>query len=103
MKKRLRKKLRLREFQVQQWWVNCTFHSGLTEEQADNVKESFSILANSQGFRVFRAGSANGYAFILDASLTYKTPTEEQRLLLTNYLHSLPEVASIEDKGLGYL
>jgi len=103
MKKRLRKKLRLREFEVQQWWVRCTFHPGLSEEKANEVKERFSALANLQGFRVFRAGSADGYSFILDASLTYKTPTEEQRLLLANYLQSLPEVASIEDKGLGYL
>jgi hypothetical protein len=47
----------------------------MTEEQAYDVKERFSALTNSQGFRVFRAGIAEGYSFILDASLTYKTPT----------------------------
>ncbi|WP_083325906.1 50S ribosome-binding protein YggL [Hymenobacter coccineus] len=103
MKKRLRKKLRLREFKTRQWWMNCKFHPGLTEGRADEVKEIFSAFANAQGLFVFRAGSAEGYAFILDGSQHYKTPTEEQRLILTSFLQSLPEVASIEDKGLGYL
>lgn len=100
MKKRLRKKLRLREFNAPQWWISCKFHPGLTEGQADVIKERFSAVANVRGFRVFRAGSAISYSFILDR---WKAPTEAQRQYFASYLHGLPEVASVEDKGLGYL
>jgi uncharacterized protein YggL (DUF469 family) len=103
MKKRLRKKLRLREFEIPQWCIRCNFHSGLTEDQANEIKELFSTVANQQGFRVFRACDVGGCSFILDGSHRYKAPTETQRQSLTRYLQSLPEVASIEDKGLGYL
>jgi len=53
MKKRLRKKLRLREFETPQWWIRCKFHNGLSEDQVDEIKERFSTLANLQGFSVF--------------------------------------------------
>lgn len=103
MKKRLRKKLRLREFDIPQWWICCKFYAGLTEEEVDKIKERFSAVANQQGFRVFRACDISGCSFILDGSLCYKAPTEEQRQRFSNYLQSLPEVVSVEDKGLGHL
>ena len=103
MKKRLRKKLRLREFNIPQWWILCNFYPGLTEDRADEVKERFSAVANQQGFRVFRACDTTGCSFILDGSHHYKAPTEEQRQSFFGYLESMPEVVSIEDKGLGYL
>ncbi|GAB3637778.1 hypothetical protein GCM10027422_33680 [Hymenobacter arcticus] len=103
MKKRLRKKLRLKEFETPQWWIRCKFHSGLSEDQVDEIKERFSTLANLQGFSVFRACDVSGCSFILDGSRRYKAPTEEQRQSFSKYLQALPEVISIEDKGLGYL
>lgn len=78
MRKRLRKKLRLREFDTPQWWIRCEFHPGLTDAQVDEIKERFSAVANQQGFRVFRACDVSGCSFILDDSLHYKAPTEDK-------------------------
>jgi uncharacterized protein YggL (DUF469 family) len=103
VKKRLRKKLRLREFNIPQWWIRCEFHPGLTEAHVDEIKERFSVIANQQGFRVFRACDTSDCSFILDGSLRYKAPTEKQQRSFSIYLQFLPEVASIEDKGLGFL
>jgi uncharacterized protein YggL (DUF469 family) len=103
MKKRLRRKLRLQEFDIPQWWIQCEFHPGLTEARVNEIKERFSAIANRQGFRVFRACDVGGCSFILDGSLHYKALTEEQQQSFSSYLQSLPGVINIEDKGLGYL
>lgn len=101
MKKRLRKKLMLGEFQSKQGWISCLFHSELPEKRVDEIKEEVSALANSFGLFTFRASDSAGCTWLLESSKRYQSVTEEQRTDLVSLLHTISEVASVEDGGPG--
>ena len=101
LKRRLRKKYRVGEFQELGFQVNVKFKPNLSEAEFDKIYDDFIVLIEANKLAVGGGGGAEYLQGFVTAWGKYRSPTNAQRENIENWLESRPEISEFEVGKLG--
>lgn len=96
LKRRLRKKLHVGEFQELGFEVSVKFKSNFTETKFDKFTDEF--IDEIEGNKLFFGGGGNNKTWtgFVTSQEKYNSPTDEQREKIKYRLENCPEIAESE-------
>ena len=105
MKKRLRKKLQLKEFRIQEWFIGFTFKHILSEIECDKFWDDLCNFVDSQ-YPLFYGGGTNlragNFVFFGDPP-PHRQVTKERATIIFKWFTLNEFVATLEMHNITYL
>lgn len=101
LKRRLRKKYRVGEFQELGFQINVKFKPNLSEAESDKIYDDFIALIEANNLAFGGGGGAEYLQGFVTAWEIYRSPTTAQREKIENWLESRPEISESEVGKLG--
>ena len=96
LKRRLRKKLRIAEFQELGFEISVEFKSNLSKTDFDKFLDEFIEEIEENKLLFGGGGNEEVWAGFVTSSKNYQSPTDEQRKKIKSWLESRPEIAKCE-------
>lgn len=96
LKRRLRKKFHIGEFQELGFEVTIKFNLNFTETDFDRFWQKFIGKIEEDKLECGGGGNHKVWQVFVTSSKKYQSPTNEQRVNIINYLESHPDIAKCE-------